>query len=65
MKTLVRAESGKSRSEEHDTYLRSRQYASHLLIETWVIFGSRVRSSEAGAASHGNAGQVPGDSSLQ
>lgn len=61
MKTLVRAESGKSRSVEHDAYLRGRQYASHLLIEMWVIFGSRVRSFEAGAASHRNASQVPGD----
>lgn len=31
MKTLVRA--GKSRSVEHDAYLRGRQYASHMLIE--------------------------------
>lgn len=46
---------------EHDAYLRGRQYASQLLIETWVIFGSRVTSSEAGVISHGNAGQVPGD----
>lgn len=46
---------------EHDAYLRGRQYVSQLLIETRVIFGSRVTSSEAGVTSHGNAGQVPGD----